>query len=240
MHWVRFGAQTLFGLLALVGLLLYLFGNAVLLRLGIVEPGLAQVIEPFRWAWLAVGVSSLVFALYRRPAGKAGFALPLAVLVLGLGAGASGAVLFPAQYTPVPAAPTAHAIERASFSPDDWVLGVSLGDEAKAYPWSYIQKEFVINDEIAGEPVVVTYCISCNSSLAYRAKLEDRTVRFGVVGVYRTETLLYDQATGSWWKEDGRAIAGELQGTQLEQLPAALMPWSEWTRLYPETQVVLE
>jgi len=239
MHWMRFGTQAVFGLLALTGFLLYLFGNAVLLRLGIVAPEVAQLIEPFRWAWLAIGVTGLGLALHRRPAGGVGFVLPLAALVLGLGAGVGGAVLFPAQYAPVPAAPAAHAIERASFAPDDWVLGVSLGEKAKAYPWSYIQQEFVINDEIAGEPVVVTYCISCNSSLAYRAEFEDRTVRFGVVGVYRTETLLYDQATGSWWKEDGSAIAGALKGTQLEQLPAALMPWSEWVNLYPQTQVVL-
>lgn len=230
----------LLGTLAVAGATLFWFGNAVLLKLGIADPALASIAEGGRWAWLFLGALSLVGAAWRRPAGVPGFVAPALAAVLSLGVGANGAQIFPAQFGAVPAPPASVEKAQADFAPDDWVLGVSFGDRARAYPWSLIQREFVINDTLAGDPVVVTYCISCNSSLAYRAELNGSPVRFGVVGVYRAETLLYDDATGSWWREDGSAVAGRLAGAQLEQLPAALVPWSEWIALYPETEVVLK
>jgi len=83
------------------------------------------------------------------------------------------------------------------------------------------------------------YCISCNSGLAYRAQHEKQPLRFGTVGVYRYETLIHDDLTHSWWKEDGSSIAGKLKGDRLEQLPAALLSWADWQVMYPETQVAL-
>jgi len=39
----------------------------------------------------------------------------------------------------------------------DYIMGVSVGDEARAYPILMVSYYHIVHDEIAGEPFVVTY-----------------------------------------------------------------------------------
>ncbi len=46
----------------------------------------------------------------------------------------------------------------------------------------------------------------------------------------------YDHTTGSIWSQPwGRAIAGELKGTQLQLIPFSLVPWETWLENHPDT-----
>lgn len=46
----------------------------------------------------------------------------------------------------------------------------------------------------------------------------------------------YDHTTFSVWSQPwGRALTGELQGTQLQLLPFSLVPWSTWQADHPDT-----
>jgi len=235
----RFVLQLIFGVIAVAGVLLFFYGNAVLLKMGIAVHGLGQFVEGYRWLWLTVGLALFGLIFYRRPVGKAGWIIPLDAAIIGVVAVVGTGFLIPTQQLPAPTSPQVVTAESINLKPEDWVLGVAVGEVAKAYPWDMIQKEFVVNDIINGEPIVVMYCISCNSSLAFLSKHNDQALRFGVAGEYSYETILHDDATGSWWREDGTVIAGELQGVQLEQLPAGLMEWSFWQELYPETQIAI-
>jgi hypothetical protein len=58
------------------------------------------------------------------------------------------AILNPAFFRP----------DEAHFlNPDDQVIGVALGGEAKAYPIKILNWHEVVNDTISGEPIVVTF-----------------------------------------------------------------------------------
>lgn len=237
MNLIRFLFQIVVGASAAVGFVVFLFGNAVLLKLGVLSPDAAQIIEASRWSWLALGGLFFLLTFYRKPRGRPGFIVPIAVVVVGLGTVIGGAQWFPIQQTAPADAPEFAEANAAGLAPEDWVLGLVVGEEAKAYSWEMIQREVVINDVINGQPVLVTYCISCNSSLAYLAQSGNQTLRFGKVGVYRYETIFHDEQTGSWWTENGVSIAGELEGVELKQLPAALLSWADWQAMYPQTQV---
>ena len=46
----------------------------------------------------------------------------------------------------------------------------------------------------------------------------------------------WDHETDSIWSQPwGRAIVGQLEGTRLDQIPAAIMRWSVWLADQPDT-----
>ena len=47
--------------------------------------------------------------------------------------------------------------DQASLSDDDLVLGLSMGNESKAYPLRQMWFHHVANDTIGGQPVAITY-----------------------------------------------------------------------------------
>ncbi len=45
----------------------------------------------------------------------------------------------------------------ADWPPETQVIGVAADDEAKAYPVSFLNRHEMVNDFIAGEPILVTW-----------------------------------------------------------------------------------
>ena len=43
------------------------------------------------------------------------------------------------------------------MAPDEYVLGVSVGGEHKAYPVTMLSRHEIVNDVVGGEPVAVTW-----------------------------------------------------------------------------------
>lgn len=54
-------------------------------------------------------------------------------------------------------APTFVAGEEAGWDEQTLVIGVSDGGEAKAYPVSFLNRREMVNDSIAGTPILVTW-----------------------------------------------------------------------------------
>lgn len=77
-----------------------------------------------------------------------------------------------------------------------------------------------MNDVLGDEPVVVTYDPLAGVPRAFRRRVGDRVLEFGVSGlVYNHNFLLYDRETGSLWVQfTGEAIAGPLAGRTLDRL----------------------
>ena len=49
----------------------------------------------------------------------------------------------------------------------------------------------------------------------------------------------WDHGTGSIWSQPlGKALIGPLRGTQLQSIPAALVPWASWRAEHPSTLVL--
>ena len=49
----------------------------------------------------------------------------------------------------------------------DDVVVVERGDEARAYPVRYLHYHEIVNDEVAGDPLAVTWCPLCGSAVVY-------------------------------------------------------------------------
>ncbi|MBM4112445.1 MAG: DUF3179 domain-containing protein [Phycisphaerae bacterium] len=127
---------------------------------------------------------------------------------------------------------------------DDRVLGVVIGGEARAYPLRILNAHEVVNDEIAGEPVAVTYGGLCDSALVFRRTIAGSVRRFGVSGLLVDSNLVMydlDAPTPSLWSQLGmRAISGPLAGTALEPVDGvSITTWAAWLAAHPGTTLAL-
>lgn len=116
------------------------------------------------------------------------------------------------------------------------VVGVVLNGEAKAYPLRILMWHEIVNDEIGGVPVAVTYCPLCNTSIVFDRRVEGRTLEFGTTGKLRNSDLvMYDRTTESWWQQFlGEAIVGELTGTRLDTVPSRLESFANFAERAPD------
>jgi hypothetical protein len=120
------------------------------------------------------------------------------------------------------------------------VAVVAIEGVVRAYPLQILTWHEIVNDEIAGNPVAVTYCPLCNSTVAFRREVDGEAVEFGTTGMLRNSDLvMYDRETESWWQQiTAEAVVGEQAGERLEVLPSQILSWSEVARLYPDAQVL--
>jgi len=122
---------------------------------------------------------------------------------------------------------------------DDLVIGVEHDGEARAYPFRILNVHEIVNDEIGGRPVAVTYCPLCRSGLTYSRQVDGRTLTFGVSGrLHNANLVMYDRQTETYWSQiQGEAIVGPLVPGTLELMPSTT-EWSQWRDAHPETRVL--
>jgi len=130
--------------------------------------------------------------------------------------------------------------------PDDRVIGVLFGGEARAYPLRLMRWHEVVNDVVGGEPIAVTYSPLCDSVAVFSRVVKGEVIEFGVSGyLYNSNTLLYDHrlqpaASPLWSQLDGEIVAEPEPGfsSPLTLQVATLATWSEWHDRYPETLIM--
>ena len=120
------------------------------------------------------------------------------------------------------------------------VIALEVSGEARAYPLAVLIWHEIVNDTLAGVPVVVTFCPLCNTALVFRRDLNGVVHDFGTTGNLRySDLVMYDRQTETWWQQaTGGAIVGELTGAQLEFLPAQIVSIADFADAYPAASVL--
>lgn len=123
---------------------------------------------------------------------------------------------------------------------DEPVIVVNLGQDAKAYPLQILMWHEVVNDEIAGIPVTVTFCPLCNTALAFDRRFDGQVLDFGTTGRLRySDLVMYDRQTETWWQQaTGQGLVGEYAGEQLEFIASPLVNWETFKRTHPKGMVL--
>jgi hypothetical protein len=124
--------------------------------------------------------------------------------------------------------------------PQEPVVQVQVNGVAKAYPIQILMWHEIVNDEIGGVPVLVTFCPLCNTAIAFERTVNGRAFDFGTTGRLRFSNLImYDRQTETWWQQaEGKGIIGKLTGTQLVFVPAAIISWEEFKNANPNGLVL--
>ncbi len=125
--------------------------------------------------------------------------------------------------------------------PEEPVILVNINGDARAYPLSILMWHEIVNDVIGGEPVTVTFCPLCNSSIAFSGNHEGRVLDFGTTGwIASTDLVMYDRQTQTWWQQiTGEGVIGEFAGTRLTFLPSSIVGWRDFVEEFPEGKVLL-
>lgn len=123
---------------------------------------------------------------------------------------------------------------------NELVLGIIYKNVTRVYPLQILVWHEIVNDRIADEPILITYCPLCGSGIAFEGKINDEEVEFGTSGkLYNSNLVMYDRKTNSYWSQiDGLAIVGELAGTKLKPVSIDTVVWRDWKKAHPESEVL--
>ena len=129
---------------------------------------------------------------------------------------------------------------------DEWledpdpVIMLSHGDVTRAYPLSILIWHEIVNDEIDGQPVTITFCPLCNASIAFDRNFDGQVLDFGTTGRLRkSDLIMYDRQTETWWQQfTGEGIIGQYAGDQLRFLSSQVISWQDFKASHPDAEVL--
>lgn len=132
-----------------------------------------------------------------------------------------------------------------SLVPSDLVIGTVRHGQPRAWPLRFLVWHEVVNDDIAGEPLLIVHHALSGFSAVFARRLADGSIPiFGVSGlVWNSGPILYDRAPGSeslWSPFLARAIAGSAaqRRATLQLLPSQVATWADWRDRHPDTSVL--
>lgn len=138
-------------------------------------------------------------------------------------------------------ADAAHGDQRLDAG--DPVFGVEIDGTARAYPQYILVRHEIVNDELAGYEVAVTYCPLTGTALGFDREGDE----FGVSGMLVNSNLvMYDRSSNSWWPQvlgtlvRGDESAPDLLGRSLSELRVVWTTWGRWREHHPDTEVLTE
>ena len=129
---------------------------------------------------------------------------------------------------------------------DEWlderepVIVVAVDGKARAYPIQILMFHEIVNDEVNGKPLSVTFCPLCNASIVFERNLNGTLLDFGTTGRLRkSDLIMYDRQSESWWQQfTGTAIVGKHAGVVLDRYPANIVAYRDYKSAYPAGDVL--
>ena len=129
-----------------------------------------------------------------------------------------------------------------SLEDSELVLGLNINGDTRAYPLQILVWHEIVNDEVGGVPVAVTYCPLCFTNQVFNRTINDgqEVIEFGTSGkLYNSNLVMYDRTSQSLWSQAlAEGIVGKYAGTKLERVPFDIAYWKEWKQLYPDSKIL--
>ena len=131
--------------------------------------------------------------------------------------------------------------EIAYLNDGDLVLGVALNGEARAYPHSLGWKHEIINDQLGGQYICVTFCPLTGTGLVFDGTAPDSSqIELGVSGMLiNSNMVMYDRGDeDALYPQMIYANIGEKDtGRSLTLMPVVETTWKLWRKMHPHTSV---
>jgi hypothetical protein len=120
------------------------------------------------------------------------------------------------------------------------VIALDLNGSQRAYPLQILIWHEIVNHQLAGIPITVTFCPLCDTAIVFDRRVSGQTLDFGTTGNLRkSDLVMWDRETESWWQQaTGTAILGALTGAVLSVFPAAIVSFDTFRQAFPEGSVL--
>jgi hypothetical protein len=130
---------------------------------------------------------------------------------------------------------------RASFVNDeDYVVGLTFGDKAYAYPYAGLYSTPVVIHAQHDHRILVIWSPTANRALATTLKRSLRARDLDIVSTPANALLLYDTGRGQFINGlTGLTTRGEKPPAFAAPIPTAKMPWRQWRALHADTVVMV-
>jgi hypothetical protein len=119
----------------------------------------------------------------------------------------------------------------------DIMLGIEVSGEARAYLYSQIAKQQMINDLLGSESVLLAVGPDGQSVRAFSEEIPGLDMPPEFFRTSGGEFTMIDSTTGSGWNFQGCAISGKLKGTCLKPVEVIKDFWFDWRNYHPATTV---
>lgn len=127
--------------------------------------------------------------------------------------------------------PEAHEDDR--LYDKEFVIGLIVGEDVTAYPYSVLNDEPVVHDTVGDTDVVVSFSADSGAGVVFDRQLDGRTLDFTL----ENDQLVDTQTNTVWDQLTGEAISGELEGSRLTQLKSSRIFWFGWKDWYPNSRI---
>lgn len=124
---------------------------------------------------------------------------------------------------------------------DHLVFGFEIEGTPYAVPRWVLFPHELLNVELDGVPVALTYCTLCNAPILYDRRVGDGVRTFGSTGLLASgNKVMYDEETETLWDQHaGTPIGGPTLAADpefaLDQFAITQTEWSDWKAAYPDT-----
>lgn len=137
------------------------------------------------------------------------------------------------------------SITDATFLNDsDPGLGLTVNGESRFYPYRILVWHEIVNDTIAEQPVLVTYCPLCATGIVFERTVDGVVQEFGVSGrLWQSNLLMYNRAQNAddeslWSQILGEAVLGVHTGKKLSIVRSDVARFGDWREAHSDTKVL--
>ncbi len=126
------------------------------------------------------------------------------------------------------------------LAPSDLVLGLKVGDEIRAYPHPILDWHEIVNDEVNGKALAITYCPLTGTGSCWNREVLGAITSFGVSGLlYNSNLIPYDRKSDSNWSQLlMKSVNGTHTDEEIETYPMIETTWETWQEMYPMSRVL--
>ena len=115
---------------------------------------------------------------------------------------------------------------------EKYVVGIALGEYAKAYPYRSASEEGAINDWLGPFPLLILVDDETKAVHTYLSKVGDRELTFTL----RDGNVIDRDTESTWDMTKGIAVDGPLRGEVLQKVPySTAFDWA-WEDFYPHSE----